>query len=206
MGQFSDDGRWWWDGQTWVPTAQVVLPQLPATEFEKSGRLDQARADRRQGRWLFWTAFGPLAWLITVVYFPAWLRVFRAYRMWTIEQLAFATAYLLGPDEPMLAGEVSANDLGDSWTRDLAVAITAGHVIVFRIDSVDGQPRWIAMVGRPPDVKLEPRSGALGWLYPALVISSRNGRYVIRGYPGQFNPDLVLVAWRKAVSSTAATR
>jgi hypothetical protein len=29
----------------------------------------------------------------------------RDYRSWTLEQLALATAYLLGPDEPMLAGE-----------------------------------------------------------------------------------------------------
>ena len=28
---FTDDGQWWWDGTTWVATAQVVLPQLPTT-------------------------------------------------------------------------------------------------------------------------------------------------------------------------------
>jgi len=33
MGQFSDDGLWWWDGTTWIATAQIVLPHLPLTEF-----------------------------------------------------------------------------------------------------------------------------------------------------------------------------
>jgi hypothetical protein len=28
VGQFSDDGVWWWDGTTWIATAQIVLPQL----------------------------------------------------------------------------------------------------------------------------------------------------------------------------------
>ena len=43
MGQFSDDGQWWWDGSNWVATAQVVIPQLPPTEFEQSGRAAEAR-------------------------------------------------------------------------------------------------------------------------------------------------------------------
>ena len=42
VGQFSDDGQWWWDGTTWIATSQIVLPQLPVTEFEKSGRLKGA--------------------------------------------------------------------------------------------------------------------------------------------------------------------
>jgi hypothetical protein len=51
-----------------------------------------------------------------------------------MEQLALAAAYLLGPDEPMLAGEMSRYDVWDGWARNLAVAVTAAHVIVFRID------------------------------------------------------------------------
>jgi hypothetical protein len=64
MGQFSDDGQWWWDGTTWVATAQVVLPQLPMTEFERSGKLEIARGRRKNSERLYWAnTFPPLAWL-----------------------------------------------------------------------------------------------------------------------------------------------
>ena len=53
MGQFSDDGLWWWDGTTWIATAQIVLPQLPVTEFEQSGKLDGARRFMRRWSLLF---------------------------------------------------------------------------------------------------------------------------------------------------------
>jgi len=121
------------------------MPDLPKTAFEKSGRLELARADRRQGQRHFW-GFAPLLGLIGLS--PVNRRGFGDYRTWTIEQLALATAYVLGPDEPMLAGEVSSYDMWDAWARDLAVAVTAAHVLVFRIDSVEGQPRWITLAGR----------------------------------------------------------
>jgi len=37
VAQFSED-LWWWDETTWIATAQIVLPQLPVTEFGQSGR------------------------------------------------------------------------------------------------------------------------------------------------------------------------
>jgi hypothetical protein len=196
---FSEDGRWWWDGTTWVATAQVVLPELPMTEFERSGKLNLARADVAKGRRQFWTS-GLLLTLINLM--PANINGFREYRTWTIEQLALATAYLLGPDEPLLAGEVSAHDAWDAWTRDLAVAITGTHVLVFRIDSLDGQPRWIAMVGRANDVKIEARTGLHGYLWPALEISSWNGQLTIYGIKGEFEPGPLLEAWRQAAKRT----
>ena len=134
------------------------------TEFERSGKLNLARADVAKGRRLFWTLGLLVSGLIGGS--PANTNGFREYRTWTIEQLALATTYLLGPDEPMVAGEVSAYDEWDAWTRDLAVAVTANHVLVFRIDSREGQPRWIALVGRPTDVKIEARWGLFG--YPTL--------------------------------------
>lgn len=201
MSGFSDDGQWWWDGTTWVATAQVVLPQLPMTEFEKSGKLKLARADLAKGRRQFWTT-GLLFSLINLM--PANINGFREYRTWTIEQLALATTYLLGPDEPMLAGEVSASDEWDAWTRDLAVVVTATHVLVFRIDSLDGQPRWIALVGRATDVKIESRTGLYGYLWPALEISGWSGNWTmtIRGFSGQFEPGPVVEAWRQAAKGT----
>ena len=35
LTQFSDDGQWWWDGNQWIATSQVVLPKLPMTESDR---------------------------------------------------------------------------------------------------------------------------------------------------------------------------
>jgi hypothetical protein len=125
----------------------------------------------------------------------------RDYRLWTLEQLAATTAYLFGPNEPMLAGEATImppEHIGDSSTRDLAVVVTAAHVLLLRIDSFDGQPRWIVLVARPTDVTMEERSfmasSFLGGL--ALTVSNANAQWLIRGSPGVFNPKAVLDAWR----------
>jgi hypothetical protein len=199
---FSDDGQWWWDGTTWVSTAQVVLPDLPKTESEKSGRLELARADKTKGRRPFWRDVLLYGFIGLS---PVNRNGFRDYRTWTIEQLALAIAYLLGPDEPLLAAEVSVFDVWDAWARDLAVAVTAAHVLVFRIDSVEGQPRWIALAGRTTDVKIESRTGLFGRLWPALEVTGRNGRWTIQGFQGEFNPASVLDTWRQAVKHTART-
>jgi hypothetical protein len=53
VGQFSEDGLWWWDGTTWIATAQIVLPQLPVTEFELSGQLKGARRFMRRASLFF---------------------------------------------------------------------------------------------------------------------------------------------------------
>ena len=105
----------------------------------------------------------------------------------------------------MVAGETSMYDIGDSWTRPLAVAVTATHVVVFRIDSLDGQPRWIVLVGRPIDVKIESRPGVFGLLWPALKVSGWSGLWTIRGQPGMFKAEPVLDAWRQAVKGTGRT-
>ncbi|HEV2217399.1 MAG TPA: hypothetical protein VGV88_07485 [Candidatus Dormibacteraeota bacterium] len=197
MGQFSGDGRWWWDGATWIPTAQVVLPQLPPTEFERSGKLKLARDLRKKGRQLFWAfaPIGPLQFTVGA----------REYRSWTLEQLTVATAYMLGPDEPMLAGEVMIYDLVDSWARGLAVAVTAAHVVVFRIDHVDGQPRSVALAARVTDVRIWAHSGVFGYLWPALVVTGWNGRWTIWGYRGAFEPANLLDVWRKAANGPVST-
>ena len=196
MGQFSDDGQWWWDGTAWLATAQVVLPKLPMTEFEQSGKLKTARDRMRKADWLHLAnSFRPLAWLtggpLISVAWPA----MRDYRTWTLEQLALATAYLLGPDEPMLAGEGTILD--DTFDPDLAVVVTPAHVLVFRIESRAEQPRWIVLAGRPIDVKMEVRTGPFG-LGPTLVVTGWNGQWTIRGQPGVFKPQPVLDAWRQA--------
>jgi hypothetical protein len=200
MGQFSDDGQSWWDGTTWVAIAQIVLPRLPPTKIEQSGKLETARSRLRKRGWLNWANEFSLAGLTAAVLFRPAERALRDYRLWTLEQLALATAYLLGANEPMLAGEATIMPpeyIGDSSKRDLAVVVTAAHVLIFRIDSLDGQPRWIALVAGPTDVRMRvlPFIESL-FRGPALVVSRGNERWIIRGNPGVFNPQPVLDAWR----------
>ena len=208
MGQFSDDGQWWWDGTQWIATSQVVLWDLPMTEFEQSGKLKAARSFMRNGSLLLWAN---TFFLVAVALFVPVLRALRDYRSWRLEQLALATAYLLGPNEAMLAGETSVSDFPITRNyvrRDLAVAVTAAHVLVFCIDFLDGQPRWIVLAGRSTDVSMELRTGAFG-LYRALTISRRHEQWAIRGSPLMFTgfkPKPVLEAWRLAATTTASTK
>ena len=145
--------------------SSIVLPQLPVTEFEQSGRLSGARRFVRRAGLL-----GPWNPSINVALFflVPWLAALRDYRSWELEQLALATSYLLGPHEAMLAGETSLLDSQTTSpvTRDVAVSVTAAHILVFGIDSLDGQPRRVVLAGRPADVKVERRSLVFG-LYPA---------------------------------------
>ncbi len=196
MSGFSDDGQWWWDGTTWVATARLILPQLPPTEFELSGKLKVAREQRRSSQRLFWTFMLALGWDVRST------RAEHDFRLWTLQQLALATAYLLGPDEPMLAGEVSMHHIGDSFNRALAVAVTAAHVVVFRIDHPDGQPRWIVLAGRAADVRIEAHTGVFGLAWPALIVSGWSGRWTMLGLSGVFKAKPVLEAWRKAAKGT----
>jgi hypothetical protein len=208
MVQFSDDGQWWWDGTAWVPTAQVVLPQLPPTAFEQSGKLKTAGGRLRKTGWLNWVndAGCFLSWIALIPALVVIGPALRDYRLWTLDQLAAASAYLLGPKETMLAGEPTLllpEYVGDSAKRDLAVVVTAEHVLLFRIDSFDGQPRWIALVAHPTDVKMQVRSfAAAGFMGPALTVSSGNAQWVISGVPGVWKPNAVLDAWRSASAQT----
>lgn len=199
VGPFSDDGMWWWDGTTWIATAQIVLPQLPLTEFEQSGKLQGARSFMR--RWA-WVISGNTSTGLAVILLLPWLSALRDYRAWKVEQLALATAHLLGPNESMVAGETSLLDSHVAeglWAMDLAVVVTAGHILVFRIDSLDGQPRWVALAGRPADVEIKLRSLVFG-LDPTLLISCASGKWLIRGIPTVFKPAPVLEAWQAAIA------
>ena len=89
MGQLSDDGQWWWDGANWVATAQVVLPQLPPTEFEASAQLaDARRRAKKGGRVWEWTdTIYPLA-AFRLVALGDLLPALSVYRSWKLAQMA----------------------------------------------------------------------------------------------------------------------
>ena len=206
MAQFSDDGQWWWDGTAWIATAQIVLPELPPTEFEQSGKLEAARTGLRKTGWLNWVndISDPLSWIAMIPGYHVTGPALRDYRVWTPEQLAAATAYLLGPNEALLAAEATIMPpewMGDSSKRDLAVVVTAAHVLIFRIDFLDGQPRWIMLVARPTDVKMEVRSWVeAGFRGNALTVSHGNAQWLIRGVDDVWKPELLLDAWRKGAA------
>ncbi|HEV2217964.1 MAG TPA: hypothetical protein VGV88_10360 [Candidatus Dormibacteraeota bacterium] len=214
MGQFSDDGQFWWDGTTWVATSQIVLPQFPPTEFEQSGKLEIARSRwRTVGKLYAVNQFGfPVLTPVTGV--PLLVLMQQAlsfYRSWTLEQLALATAYLLGPEEPVLASELGWRNRG----RDMAVAVTPAHVVVYRIDSSEGQPRWVALARRLDEVTIEyvrpfdwgrireayPVTEAIPF-GPSLMISVGDGRWAIQGFWTVFKPKPVLEAWQRGRDSS----
>jgi hypothetical protein len=199
MGQFSDDGEWWWDGANWVATARVILPQFPPTEFEQSGKAEEARRRTKKGGRL-WSVFDAIPALaaLRVAVLADLLPTLGGYRSWKLEQMALATTYLLGPDEPMLAGEI-ASVTKDESAPLLAVAVTSAHVLVFRLASLDGQPQSIVLAGRASDVSMKVRIGIEKvLLLPALLVTGRNGQLVIGGLPTMFKPEPVLDAWRQA--------
>jgi len=214
MGQFSDDGQWWWDGARWIATSQVVLPDLPITAFEQSGKLKESGTRARALRRLtWWTSFAQMnlpvadSWVFGVPLQVMMPGVVGALRSWRLEQLALATTYLLGAEEPMLAGEAATLAIfpEDHPTGSLAVVVTKAHLVVFRID-VDspgqGQPRWIVLARRPADVNIEFQKRLMG-LASGLTISDGNGRWTIRGFPGLIKPEPVLQAWRQSASAGA---
>lgn len=196
MSEFSDDCLWWWDGERWIATSNIVIPDLPMTEFERSGKL---RAARNRMRWVDLLLFGSQWGSLAVPYIIVRTRAFREYRLWTLEQLTLAASHLLGPNEPMLAGETTMFAAG--WegtpTRDLALVVTGAHVLVVRIDSRDGQPRSVVLAAHSNEVHLELRGG------PTLQVSSATAQCEIRGDQRVFQPDPVLAAWRQAAGSAS---
>ena len=176
-----------------------MLPDLPPTNFERTGQLALARAEMRQGQRDFWKSVVPLALLYVS---PQNVLGARGYRLWTLEQMELAAAYLLGPEEAMRAGEVGMYATWDYYGRNYSVAITTAHVLVFRIDALEGQPRWVVLAARAVDAKIEARTGWFGRMWPGLDVRGWNGRWTINGFEG-FDAEPVVEAWRQAVSSAA---
>ena len=86
MGAFSPDGQWWWDGVNWVATPEITL-KIPETEFERSGRLAQARRLVTIRQWLQvvgYVGIGsivgiPLVPIFLAAYYVVLIRLFNAY-------------------------------------------------------------------------------------------------------------------------------
>ncbi len=205
MHQFSDDGQWWWDGSQWIATSQVVIPDLVVPQSADTVRW--ARNRRLVGDANKWTLWQESVLSLPFVFVER--RAFRELRKWSLDQLSSAAAYLLGPDEPMVAGETSLfrpilSFLSYTAYRDLAVFVTAAHVLVLRFDRFDGQPRWVLLAARAQDVRLQAFGTVVG-VHTTIVVSRGNQRFPIKGTARIAQAEPVLAAWRLAVSGTART-
>jgi hypothetical protein len=201
VGAFSEDGLWWWDGRQWIPTSEVVLPDLGIPQSEIT-----ARSVRDWKLWgdantiTLWQSALSLGFLFVE------RRFFREFRTWTLEQLVAASAYLLGPGEPMLAAETGLyrpffSFFSYTAYRDLAVVVTAAHVLVLRFDRFDGQPRWVALAARPQDVRLEVHGAVVG-AHTTIVVRYGGWWWSIKGMARVAQPGPVVAAWKAAVAAT----
>jgi len=202
VSQFSDDGQWWWDGRQWIPTSLVVIPDLAVPQSAITARWARNRqvlGDVNQ--WTLWQES-----LLSLPFLFVERRAFRELRIWSLEQLSSAAAYLLGPDEPMVAGETSLfrpilSFFSYTAYRDLAVLVTAAHVLVLRFDRFDGQPRWVLLAARPQDVRLEAFGTVVG-AHTTIVVSRGEQRFPIKGTARIAQAKPVLAAWRQAIDRT----
>jgi hypothetical protein len=204
---FSEDGWWWWDGRQWTPSSQVVIPDLPGAGTESAHRLLHRRNQFQDasgvGRWLILPA--GISLLVGLPFLVIERRFFHAYRRWVLDLLSSATAYLLGPDEPLVAGETSLTTrfLGENPTPDLSVVVTAAHVLVLRLDQRNGQPRWVSVAARAGDIQVQAPTPVFS--QPTIVVRHGTQSWSIQGSPGVMRREPVVSAWKRALAATART-
>jgi len=200
---FSPDGQWWWDGHQWAPVSQVVIPDLPEAQTERARQLiarrDQLRDASGLTRWPIFPA--GLSLLAGIPYLVIQRRFFKAYRQWAVDMLASATSHLLGPDEPLIAGEPSVTRplFSQLAIPDLGVVVTAAHVLVLRMDQANGQPRWIALAARADAVQVEAPTPVFS--QPTIIVRSGSQWWSIQGSSRVMRPEPVISAWKRAAAS-----
>lgn len=200
---FSPDGQWWWDGRQWTVVSQVVIPDLPEAQTERARQLIARRDQLRDaGSLAGWPIFpAALSLLAGIPYLVVERRFFQAYRQWALDMLGSATSYLFGPDEPLVAGEPSVTRplFSQLAIPDLGVVVTAAHVLVLRMDQVNGQPRWIALAARADAVQVEAPTPVFS--QPTIIVRSGSQWWSIQGSPRVMRPEPVVTAWKSAVAT-----
>lgn len=213
MSGFSDDGQWWWDGREWKAASQMMIPDLaiPQPESLRRSMRDRWRlgeAGNAAEAAALATQANPLAFIAGVSFLYAERNAFRDLRLWTLEQLASAATFLLGPEEPMVAGETAlyreSAALGFFYSRavhrDLAIAVTTAHVLLLAFDRFDGQPRSVVLAARAVDVRVEAPTPIFS--DPTVLVRARTGTWSLRGAPMVMQPKPVVAAWRAAAAAT----
>lgn len=211
LSEFSEDGQWWWDGQRWIATSQVVIPEL---RVGNTDGLERMKRYRQLGTATFVMGMAGIgsrlvestATALLVPFLVLQRPTFRAYRVSLLEQVGAATTYLLGAGEPMVAGEVSVwlHPLAGIVAGNLAVSVTSRHVVVLQINVSTGLPEHVALAARPWDVNIVFRWG-LFWGYPTLYVCQPSRVWPIRGAFGILKPEPVLAAWRQSLGGGVPT-
>ena len=185
-----------------MAASQLVIPDLQEAQTERARQLIARRDQLRDASSLAgWPIFpAPIALLVGIPYLVIERRFFQAYRRWALDMLASATAYLLGPDEPLVAGEPSVTRplLAQLAISDLAVVVTAAHVLVLRMDPVNGQPRWIALAARAGAIRVEAPTPVVS--QPTIVVRSGSQLWSIQGASRVMRPEPVVSAWMRAAA------
>ena len=160
-----------------------------------------------------WAAFAlqayPLDMVVGLPFLFVERRAFGEFRQWTLNQLAAAAAYLLGPDEPVVAGETSlyrsALSFGSITAhRDLSVVVTAAHVMVLRFDQFDGQPRSVELAAQARHVHVAVLRGVLG-ARPTIRVRHGSKSWSIQGMPRVLQSEPVVAAWKSALAAPVRT-
>lgn len=168
---------------------------VPETEFERSGGRKGARRLVTIQEWIFGgmylvgiTVIGlPLVLILAIAHVIVQFRAFKAYRQWTLELLTLATAQLLDPDEPMLAGETTLwppSRLWPSMRRNYAIAVTRAHVLLYRFDHHDSPAIRVVFAAGPTEVEL---LFIKGLTRLSLAVTHAGQRWFLPGIRGIFN-------------------
>ncbi len=203
LSGFSEDGQWWWDGRQWTAVSQVAIPDLEEAQTERARHLIARRDQLRDASSLAGLPILPagLSLLVGIPYLFFERRFFQEYRAWALDMLESATSYLLGPDEPLVAGEPSVTRplFSQLAIPDLGVVVTGAHVLVLRLDQVNGQPRWIALAARADAVGVEAPTPLFS--QPTIVVRSVSQYWSIQGRSRVMRPARVVAAWKSAVAT-----
>lgn len=145
----------------------------PQTEFERSGKLAHARGliSKRDNAFAAMYGVGvvpdvalPVVDLLAIYMMVVQWQGFKEYREWTLEQLKVATEELLGPDEPMVAGETTLwppSGLVPGMRRDFAVAVTSAHVVLYQFAYANSPTIRVVFAAVPSQVRLIDYGGIL---------------------------------------------
>jgi hypothetical protein len=198
-----------------MASSQVVIPDLLAVQPETVQALMQKRHQLGEATtvasWLgiSSTSLSAAGFFVGLPFLFVERDALRKFRQWTLDQLAAATTYLLGPDEPMVAGETTLYRPPSFLTvqatvRDFAVVVTAAHVLVLRFDRPDGQPRWVALAARARDVQII-ASGEFLRARPTIVVRHRSQSWTIQGMARVMQHLPIVAAWKAALAAPVKT-
>jgi len=197
----------WWDGQKWVATEQVAIPDLgllqTAEEVQRTAKRYQVYNDSFVLANSVSVSPAPeIAQVAAAGGLAAYVflhrRMYRAFRQLKLAQLAQAATYLLGPGESMLAAEPGIYPwipLG-RVSGHLAVVVSEGHMLILDSEEPLEPPRRVAMAAHPKEVQIEQKGTGRFDLFPTLVVRRGGRLWSVKGWRAVFQPEPVLAAYR----------